>query len=429
MLGLLKGRLVPVRVILLMAMLSLVLVGIATIYAVGHPAQPDVEVTASPEDQAAPQSTESSGELTGLWKKQITFAGLGVAALILVNLVNCRRLGEAGYWIYAGVLVLLFVLLISRYVVELPFAPETKGAFRWIKISLAGFELPSIQPSEICKPAYIIALAWYLRYRSNYRKFSALIGPFVLTLLPMALILLEPDLGTVLLMLPVFFTMLFIAGAKVKHLALVLLIALLISPLMWLKMPSYQRLRISSVLLQSQWLREKAEQHPALGKLLVGGTFSSKKWKENWGYHLIRSKYAIASGGATGYGFRRGPFVTYDFLPERHNDFIFSIIAHQWGFVGCIGVLVLYIILLVCGLEIAGETSDPFGRLLAAGIVTMFGIQLIVNMAMTLGLTPITGITLPFISYGGSSLTFSMLCVGLLNNVGRWRPFSVAPRR
>ncbi|MGD0553221.1 MAG: FtsW/RodA/SpoVE family cell cycle protein [Sedimentisphaerales bacterium] len=428
MLGLLKGRLVPVRVILLMAMLSLVLIGIATIYAVGHPAGAEVEITDSP-DQPAPQSTEQSGDLAGLWKKQIAFAGLGIGALILVNLVNCRRLGEAGYWIYAGVLLLLAVLLISRYVVELPFAPETKGAFRWIRISIAGFELPSIQPSEICKPAYIIALAWYLRYRSNYRRFSALIGPFVLTLLPMALILLEPDLGTVLLMMPVFLTMLFIAGAKVKHLALILFIALLISPLMWFKMQSYQRLRISSVLLQSEWLRQKAEQHPALGRLLVGGTFSSKKWKENWGYHLIRSKYAIASGGATGYGFGKGPFIKYDFLPERHNDFIFSIIAHQWGFVGCVGVLVLYIILLVCGLEIAGETTDPFGRLLAAGIVSMFAIQLIVNMAMTLGLTPITGITLPFISYGGSSLTFSMLCVGLLNNVGRWRPFSVAPRR
>jgi cell division protein FtsW (lipid II flippase) len=428
MLGLLKGRLVPVRIVLLMATLSLVLIGIATIYAVGHPAQTQADTTTSP-DSPATQSAEQSGELTGLWKKQLVFAGLGIAALVLVNLVNCRRLGEAGYWIYAGVLVLLAVLLISRYIVELPFAPETKGAYRWIKISIAGIDLPSIQPSEICKPAYIIALAWYLRYRSNYRKFSALLGPFVLTLLPMALILLEPDLGTVLLMLPVFFTMLFVAGAKVKHLALILFIALLISPLMWLKMQPYQRLRISSVLLQSEWLRQKAEQHPALGKLLVGGTFSSKKWKENWGYHLIRSKYAIASGGATGYGFRRGPFLAYDFLPERHNDFIFSIIAHQWGFAGCVAVLTLYIILLACGLQIAAQTTDPFGRLLAAGIVAMFAIQLIVNMAMTLGLTPITGITLPFISYGGSSLAFSMLCVGLLNNVGRWRPFSVAPRR
>jgi cell division protein FtsW (lipid II flippase) len=423
MLGLLKGRLVAVRVVLLTVTLSLALIGIATIYAVGHPAQADSA------DQSAQQPADESGELSGLWKKQVTFAVLGVALLILVNLINTRRLGEAGYWIYAGVLILLAVLLISRYIVQLPFAPETKGSYRWIKISIAAFDLPSIQPSEICKPAYIIALAWYLRYRSNYRKFGALIGPFILTLLPMALILLEPDLGTVLLMMPVFLAMLFIAGAKVKHLALILFIALLISPLMWLKMQPYQRLRISSVLLQSQWLRQKAEQHPSLGSLLVGSNFSSKKWKENWGYHLIRSKYAIASGGTTGYGFRQGPFVKYNFLPERHNDFVFSIIANQWGFVGCLAVLLLYVILLACGLVIAGESTDPFGRLLAAGIVTMFAIQVIVNVAMTLGLTPITGITLPFISYGGSSLAFSMLCVGLLNNVGRWRPFSVAPRR
>jgi rod shape determining protein RodA len=423
-----KGRLITIRIILLIAMLSLALVGIATIYAIGHPAQSEVEITDSSE-QPVQQSSDQHEELAGLWEKQLFFAGLGIGAMILVNIVNSRKLGEAGYAIYAGVLILLMVLLFSKYVVELPFAQETKGAYRWIKISIAGFDLPSIQPSEVCKPAYIIALAWYLRYRSNYRKFSSLVGPFVLTLLPMGLILLEPDLGTVLLMLPVFFAMLFVAGAKVKHLALILFIALLISPLMWLKMQPYQRLRISSVLLQNEWLRQKAEQHPTLGKLLVGGTFSSKKWKENWGYHLIRSKYAIASGGTTGYGYAKGPFIKYDFLPERHNDFIFSIIAHQWGFIGCIGVLLLYIILLVCGLEIAGKTTDPFGRLLAAGIVTMFGIQLVVNIAMTLGLTPITGITLPFISYGGSSLAFSMLCVGLLNNVGRWRPFSVAPRR
>jgi cell division protein FtsW (lipid II flippase) len=431
MLGLLKGRLVPVRVVLLTATLSLALIGIATIYAVGHPAKTDFanQSAQQPVDKSAQQPADESGELADLWKKQVAFAGLGIGALILVNLVNCRRLGEAGYWIYAAVLLLLVVLLISRFVVELPFAPETKGAYRWIKISIAGFDLPSIQPSEICKPAYIIALAWYLRYRSNYRKFGALIGPFVLTLLPMTLILLEPDLGTVFLMMPVFLAMLFVAGAKVRHLALILLIALLFSPLLWYKMQPYQRLRISGVLLQSEWLRQKAEQHPSLGRLLVGGSFSSKKWKENWGYHLIRSKYAIASGGTTGYGFRHGPFVTYNFLPERHNDFVFSIIAHQWGFVGCVAVLLLYVILLGCGLVIAGETTDPFGRLLAAGIVTMFAIQVIVNVAMTLGLTPITGITLPFISYGGSSLAVSMLCVGLLNNVGRWRPFSVAPRR
>jgi cell division protein FtsW (lipid II flippase) len=353
---------------------------------------------------------------------------MGIAALVAVNFVSYRRLGQAGYWIFAAVLVLLAVLLVSKYVFELPFAPQTKGAYRWIKISIAGHDLPSIQPSEVCKPAYILALAWYLRYRSNYRNFRALIGPFVLTLLPTALILLEPDLGTVLLMMPVFLAMLFVAGAKAKHLAMIVLAALLISPLLWHKMQPYQRLRISSVLLQSDWLRQKAEQHPALGRMLVGSDFSTKRWKDDWGYHLIRSKYAVASGGLDGYGFRRGPFLKYNFLPERHNDFIFAIIAHQWGFYGCITVLTLYLILLWCGLEIAGANTDPFGRLVALGIVTVFAIQFIVNVAMTVGLMPITGLTLPFLSYGGSSILVSMVCIGLLNNVGRWRPFTVAPR-
>jgi rod shape determining protein RodA len=194
-------------------------------------------------------------------------------------------------------------------------------------------------------------------------------------------------------------------------------------------MQPYQRLRVSSVLLQNDWLRGKAEENSALAKILVGGKFSERKWRSGWGYHLIRSKYAVASGGAGGYGFGEGPFVKYNFLPERHNDFVFAVIAHQWGFFGCVAVLTLYLIILWCGLEIAAANTDPFARLLATGIVAIFAIQVIVNVAMTLGLMPITGITLPFISYGGSSLLVSLLCVGLLNNVGRWRPFTVAPKR
>jgi rod shape determining protein RodA len=245
----------------------------------------------------------------------------------------------------------------------------------------------------------------------------------------MVLILLETDLGTVMLMMPVFFTMLFVAGAKVKHLLIIVLMALLVSPLLWFKIEHYQRTRISSVLLQSNWIRQKAEQHPRLGRILVGRQFSSKKWKNDWGYHLIRSKYAIASGGVKGYGFRKGPFVKYSFfLPKRttHNDFIFAIIAHQWGFVGCVVLLGLYVIIVACGLEIAVHNTDPFGRLLAVGIVAMFVVEVIVNVSMTVGLMPITGLTLPFVSYGGSSLLVSMASVGLLNNVGRCRPFTVA---
>ena len=130
----------------------------------------------------------------------------------------------------------------------------------------------------------------------------------------------------------------------------------------------------------------------------------------------------------TGTGTGRGPFVKYNFLSERHNDFVFSVIAHQWGFLGCLGLLLLYVLVVMCGLEIAAHNTDPFARLLAMGIVAMFVVEVAINVGMTLGLMPITGLTLPFVSYGGSSLLVNMMAVGLLNNVGRCRPFTVAPR-
>ena len=410
-----------VRLTLLGSALGLIGIGIAVIYAVGHPAEAS--------------ATVETAKLALYWKKQVIFAGAGVVAFIIANLINYRRLGSVSYWIYGVVLMLLVVLLVGRYVVSLPFVPARNFTHRWIVLTVGGRELPAVQPSEICKLAYILALAWYLRYRSNYRSFSALLGPFALTVLPMVLILLEPDLGTVLLMMPVLFVMLFVAGAKVKHLLMVVVMAVVVSPLMWYKMQPYQRTRISSVLLQSGWIRQKAEQNATLGKILVGEKFSTKKWERDWGYHLLRSKYAVASGGTRhgrGYGFRQGPFIKYDFLPFRHNDFIFAAVAHQWGFWGSVGVLGLYVIIFACGLEIAGNNSDPFGRLVAVGIVAMFTVEVIVHVGMTMGLMPITGLTLPLVSYGGSSLLVSMTAVGLLNNVGRCRPFGVgreAPQR
>jgi rod shape determining protein RodA len=412
MYGFLKGRLLLVRLCLLAMVLVLIGIGIATIYSVGNPAEH------SPDSQVS--------DLSNKWEKQVIFAIVGLAGFLVINSINYRRFGSVSYWIFGGVLVLLVVLLFSKYVVELPFAEPINGTYRWISLSLGGHALPSIQPSELCKLAYILALAWYLRYRSNYRNFKALIGPFALTLLPMVLILPEPDLGTVMLMMPILFTMLFVAGAKVKHLLIIILMAIMVSPLMWFQMKDYQRIRISSVFLQNAWIREKAEQHPMLGKILVGTKFSEKKWKSDWGWHLIRSKYAVASGGVTGYGFREGPFVKYNFLTERHNDFIFAIIAQEWGFGGCLVLLGLYIIIVSCGLEIAANNTDPFGRLLATGIVAMFVVEVIINVGMTLGLMPITGLTLPFVSYGGSSLLVTMVSVGLLNNIGRCRPFTVA---
>ena len=412
----LKGRLLFVRICLLTSVFLLVLIGILTIYYVGHP------------KEMSPASTMTKlsdmTDLMGFWKKQVVFAVVGVAGFVGANLVNYRRLGAVSHWLYAVILVLLVYLDVSRYVVPLPLAPEIKGAHCWIKLGIG-----SIQPSELCKLTYILALAWYLRYRSNYRRLRSLIGPFTLTLLPIVLILVEPDLGTVMLMMPVLFTMLFMAGARVKHLVLIMLLAVLVSPFLWLKMQSYQRSRVSAVLLQSKWIRDKAEQVPAFGEILVGHQFSQRRWRSESGYHITRSKYAIASGGWVGQGVGRGPFLKYNFLPFRHNDFVFSAIAHQGGFLGCFALLGLYVILAICGLEIAADNIDPFARLVAVGIVAMIVVEVLVNVGMTLGLMPITGLTLPFVSYGGSSLLVNMMAVGLLNNIGRCRPFTVAPKK
>jgi cell division protein FtsW (lipid II flippase) len=412
MLAMLHGRLIAVRICMVGAALGLVAVGIVTIYAVGHPAE------ASPAADTA--------KLAGLWKRQLVFAGAAIAGFIAVNLVNYRRLGEFSYWTY-GIIILLLVLLLTDKVVDLPFVPKINNVHQWIRVGTSS-RYVLVQPSEFCKLAYILALGWYLRYRSNYHSFRALIGPFALTVLPMVLILLEPDLGTVMLMMPILFTMVFVAGAKVKHLAMVLILAVLVSPLLWYKMSPNQRTRISAVLLQGKWVQKQAEKHPQIGQILVGGKFSVKQWNNDWGYHLLRSKFAIASGGAAGYGFGRGPFIKYDFLPYRYNDFIFATIAHQWGFAGCLGLFGLYAIIIACALEIASYNIDPFGRLIAVGIIAMFIVEILVNTCMTVGLMPITGLTLPLVSYGGSSLVVNLASVGLLNNVGRGRPFTVAPK-
>lgn len=414
MYGFLRGRLLLVRLILIAAALALLAIGIVAIYAVGHPAE------VSPASKAA--------FFAEFWKKQLVFAGLATAAFIAINLISYRRLGELSFRIYAVVLLLLALLLLGK-IINIPFIPMINGTHRWIRFTIAGRQLPAIQPSELCKVAYVLALAWYLRYRSNYRSFKALVGPFLLTLLPMLLILLEPDLGTVMLMMPVLFIMLFVAGARVKHLLLIILLAIVVSPLMWAVMRPYQRSRISSVLLQSEAIQDKAEQHPQLARLLIGREFDQRHWTNAAGYHLIRSKYAVTSGGPNGRGFAKGPFVKYDFLPYRINDFIFAIIAHQWGFIGAVIVIALYAIIILCGLEIAASNTDPFARLLAIGITATLAVEVIVNISMTLGLMPITGLTLPLVSYGGSSLLACALLLGLLNNVGRARPFSVAPKR
>ena len=410
MLNLFQGRLIIVRIALLTAMLGLISIGIASIYASGNPAGADEPIPGA-----------------SLWKKQMVLACGGLFLFFLLNLIDYRWLGPLSFWMYGGCLAVLAFMLVCKYGNILPsIVPERNYAHRWIVVGFGGFS-QQIQPSELCKLIYIIALAWYLRFRKNYRHFRGLVGPFALTLLAMGLIVKEPDLGTTLLLMPILFAMLFVAGAKVKHLLVIISLGVIMSPFLWDHLDGYQRTRISSFLLQNEGIREKVKNDSIFCELLTGRAyFSENRWLEEDGYHLMHSKRAIASGGLTGYGFAEGPYIKYPLLPERHNDFIFAIIAHQWGLLGCIAVYILYGVIIVCGIEIASNNAEPFARLIVVGILTMFLVQVIVNTCMTVGLMPITGVTLPLVSYGGSSLVVNIIAIGLLNNIGRTRPFSVA---
>lgn len=425
-----SGRLAVLRIIMLLSAAALFGIGMAGIYSAGNPLTDteddatEVSGSDNTDMDTITLNPDKSNPNAGAWKKQLVFAAAGLFSFFIVNLIDYRRLGQASYWIYGIILVLLMVILLDKWI-DIPFVPYVKGSRRWIRLGTASHYI-QIQPSEFCKIAYILALAWYLRFRSNYRHLVGLAGPFALTVLAMALILLEPDLGTTMLLMPMLFSMLFVAGARVRHLLLFVGLAVVVSPFLWTMLHDYQKMRISCVLLQNERIFQAASEHPTLAKILVGSPSRLRDWKKNEGYHLMHSKQAIASGGLAGYGYGKGPYSQYEYLPERHNDFIFALIAHQWGFGGGVLVILLYAVLFACGAEIAYLNTDPFARLTAVGIIAMFAVAVSVNVSMTLGLMPITGLTLPFVSYGGSSLMVNMIALGLLNNIGRFRPFSVA---
>ncbi len=356
--------------------------------------------------------------------KQCAFVVFGLILATAVLRIGYVSISRHAYLIFALLLLALIPLLVAK-LSGTSFGGLIRprnGAYRWI--SLPGFQL---QPSEFMKVAYLLALAWYLRYRRNYRRFGGLMLPIAISAIPLSLILFEPDLGTVLLLLPVLFTMLFVAGARLRHLAIILLLGLVVSPLAWKRLRGYQRLRVSAVLLQSDTLRRAVIDRPEAYKFLASKR-QAVEWAASSGYQLVHSKNAVGSGGIAGRGWGNGVYVTGGLLPDRHNDFIFSIIAHQWGLIGCLIVLACYAVIVLAGVRIASATNEPFGRLLAVGVVALIVTQAIINTGMAVGLMPITGMTLPFVSYGGSSLLSNFIALALLISVSQHRPFLLAVR-
>ncbi len=321
-----------------------------------------------------------------LFMKQLIWYGIGLAAMLVCLLFNYKLLERWGLLIYAAcVLMLVWVMLFGKFV---------GGSRRWLVIGPL-----SLQPSELVKIAVIIVLArYYAKYVSS-RGFTlrGLQVPAILTAIPFVLILRQPDLGTAGLVVLIAASMtLFV---KIERRTLLFMIGsalVMILPVWSFVLKDYQKQRILTL-------------------------FNPEGDPLGTGYHIIQSKIAIGSGFLTGKGFLQGTQNALSFLPEQHTDFIFSVLAEEWGFLGAALLILTFVVFLFWALNIAFGCREPFGTILAVGITAMIAWQALINIGMVMGLMPVVGVPLPFISYGGSSLLTTLICVGILMNISMRR--------
>jgi rod shape determining protein RodA len=333
-------------------------------------------------------SASASFKLVGtpFYIKQIYWILAGLLLAMLVCSIDYHLLEDISYWIYG---ILLFLL-----VVVLAIGKSSMGATRWLHL---GFF--SIQPSE---PLKIIIIAVFARYFSNHPVnqgigWRDLFYPLLLLGGPVLLIMKQPDLGTAILVVLIVCTMMIYVGIRWSTLVSVFVAAVPILTLGWhFFLREYQKNRILNFI--------DPERDP-LGS----------------GYHIIQSKIAVGSGGILGKGFLHGTQSHLSFLPEQHTDFAFSVFAEEWGFIGCLVMLILYLFLILWGLHIAGRCNDRFGSLLAVGVTAMLFWHILINMGMVIGLFPVVGVPLPFFSYGGTSMVTSMIGVSILLNISMRR--------
>ncbi len=329
----------------------------------------------------------------GRWfRQQVVWAVLALTVMAVFSRVDYRHIGRFSFAIFAGAVALLAAVY---------FFPAINGAHRWIRLGPVG-----VQPSELAKVAFVLGLARYLMYRENYRRLPGLIAPLALALVPIVLILREPDLGTAVVFLPVLFVMLFVAGARRRHLGVAVMLGVVLSPLLWTQMSREQKSRVTALLDQ-----------PAAGNPPTDD-----------GYHLYRAKQMRALGGVGGSiaaGTAADGLAAFH-LPYARNDFIACVLGERFGLVGFAVLLGLFAVLAWRAVGIAAATREPFGRLLAAGIAALLAVEVIVNLGMTVGLLPVTGLSLPLVSYGGSGLLAHGIALGLVLSVGARPGYEVA---
>jgi rod shape determining protein RodA len=317
--------------------------------------------------------------------RQLVWAGIGLVAMVASLSFDYRRLESWAYVIYAGALCLLVMVPVLGAV--------GGGSRRWLT-----FGPVSVQPSEFIKLALVIALArWFHRLAGDQAlPLRALIVPGALIAPAALLILKQPDLGTALVLIATAGSLVLLAGFRIRYVLIAALAAAPLMPVVWNHLKPYQRQRLVT------FLDPMAD---PLGS----------------GYHILQSEIAIGSGQVWGKGFLHGTQSKLNFLPEQHTDFIFSVFAEEWGFVGCVALLTLYLALLIRCFVVATRAKDAFGTLLAFGVTATVFWQVLINLGMATGSLPVVGITLPFFSYGGSSLLALMIGIGLLMNVSMRR--------
>lgn len=334
---------------------------------------------------SATQSSLISG-VSSLFYHQLIYVIVGILLMFLFSFFDYKKIEYFSYHTYVlNIILLILVLLIGK---------KIYGSKRWLDLWFF-----NMQPSEFMKISLVLALSRFMNNDNRVGKydFKTLIAPLLITIVPFITIVLEPDLGTALILFFITFSLIFLIGIKTKTIWILVAVMAISLPTVYMYgLKPYQKKRVMTFMDPSKDPR---------------GT----------GYNSLQSKIAVGSGKIWGKGFRKGTQTHLNFLPEHHTDFIFSVIAEEHGFIGSIIVLMMFFVFFIFGINISQKAKDDYGRFLGLGLIFISFWHFFVNIGMILGIMPIVGVALPFFSYGGSSIITTFIAVGILQSIYRRR--------